>query len=134
MADELYQLYTYGYGNGDMEDLKRWASGGIAIADIRYSPRSANPDWSKDNLSRVLGRHYHWLFPLGNKNYKVGGKPYIPLLQEGLAQLRDLMEFQPVVLLCVCPDVEKCHRTIVANEAARLFGAMPWHLRRGDDI
>lgn len=134
MIPGLNPLYTYGYGNGSMSDLHEFVNAGAVVADVRYAPYSHNPEWKKENLAKELGANYVWIPALGNVNYKNGKKIAIPQMQYGLAELRDYLECQPVVLLCVCPQWEECHRRMVADRAAQVFGIQVWHLGRGDRI
>jgi hypothetical protein len=64
---------------------------------------------------------------LGNRNYK-GGPVEIVDLEAGLAQVADRLVSQPVILLCVCAEVERCHRRLVAEAISVRYGVSVTHL------
>jgi hypothetical protein len=108
------RLYTLGY-----QGIRPEIFTNIALAlswkvlDIRFSPRSRNPGYSKKRLSEALGFQYTHLPALGNVNYKSGGPIEIPDLDTGLARLRRHLHFMPCLLLCVCKNYDTCHRKTV---------------------
>lgn len=111
-------LYTYGYGRGRVEDLEALAARGVLIVDTRLQPRSRNPPWNRGPLTARLGDAYAWRPDLGNVHYRGDGPIVIQDLERGLAHLRADLEQRPVVLLCVCADVGRCHRKVIAEAAA----------------
>jgi uncharacterized protein (DUF488 family) len=67
-------LYTLGYSGWTPQDIQTEAQARNAVVcDIRYSPASRHPQWSKRQLSQLLGARYHHVQALGNRNYKNGG-------------------------------------------------------------
>lgn len=121
-------LYTFGYSGHQPEKLLALAEQLDAIvADIRFSPRSRVPHWNGGRLAKLLGGRYHHLPALGNRNYK-GGPVEIVDLEAGLAQVADLLAHQPVILLCVCAEVERCHRRLVAEAVIARYGVSVIHL------
>lgn len=64
---------------------------------------------------------------LGNRNYK-GGPVEIVDLEAGLAQVAALLVHQPVILLCVCAEVQHCHRRLAAEAIVARYGASLTHL------
>lgn len=121
-------LYTFGYSGHQPEKLLALAEQLDAIvADVRFSPRSRVPHWNGGRLAKLLGDRYHHLPALGNRNYK-GGPIEIVDLEAGLAQVADLLAHQPIILLCVCAEVERCHRRLVAEAISARYGVSVTHL------
>jgi uncharacterized protein (DUF488 family) len=121
-------LYTFGYSGKQPDELLALAEQLDAIVvDIRFSPRSRVPQWSGGRLARLLGDRYCHLPALGNRNYK-GGPIELVDLETGIAQVADLLAHQPVILLCVCGDVQHCHRRLAAEAIAARYGAPLTHL------
>jgi uncharacterized protein (DUF488 family) len=87
------------------------------VVDIRFSPRSRIAHWSGGRLAKLPGNRYYHLPALGNRNYK-GGPVDIVDLEGGMAQVAALLARQPVILLCVCSDLHRCHRLLVAEAVA----------------
>jgi len=124
----MHTLYTAGYTGLKPDQLKATAERlGAVVADIRFRPFSRNPAWSKVNAEKVLGARYVWVKGLGNKNYK-GGPIAFDDLESGISLVGTLLETQPVILLCVCPDVETCHRKTAAEKLAEAIGCEVKHL------
>lgn len=124
----LQSLYTFGYSGQQPEDLLALAEQlDAVVADIRFSPRSRIPQWNGGRLAKLLGDRYHHLPALGNRNYK-GGPVEIVDLEAGLAQVADLLVHQPVILLCVCADIQHCHRRLAAETIVVRYGASLTHL------
>lgn len=91
----------------------------VILVDIRYSIESRRkPEWSGKALhSRYGSGRYLWLKSLGNENVFVTGAPikvYRP--QEGIARLiTGLQKGYTLILLCTCPEYERCHRKAVVD-------------------
>ena len=131
----MKRLYTYGYTGGTIDDLQEYIAAGAFILDIRYSPNGRNPIWRKEHLEAVLGAEYVWVHRLGNRAYRSGGPIRIVDLEGGLAILQDFLAESPVVLLCACPDVDSCHRALVAREAAKRLPLLEIrHLAPGEGL
>lgn len=84
---------------------------GAVLWDVRFSPYSRIPGWSREALIRTFGDQYRWARNLGNRNYQGGP---IDLHRPAAAVAPFLAEARPVVLLCVCQDHHTCHRTTAA--------------------
>lgn len=112
----LHPVYTFGYHGKRPGDLAAKALAMNAVVfDIRFSPRSQQPEWSGEALRDLLGRrNYRHLPTLGNRNFK-GGPIAIANLQRGIDVVLITTEYSPAVLLCQCPDEATCHRHIVAE-------------------
>jgi hypothetical protein len=127
-------LYTYGYANGNIEDLHRYVRDGAVVLDIRYSPNSYIPGWGKERLEAALRDEYRWVHDLGNRNYR-DGPVQIVNMDRGMGVVEGYVdEDTPVVLLCACRDLGRCHRKLVAQEAAARFGVQVIHLKPGEDL
>ncbi|GEM_PF-1121564 len=125
-------LYTLGYSGLKPEDLGALAEGhDLVILDIRCSPRSRNPVWTKKRLAERLGERYVHLRALGNTDYK-GDTIRIADLEAGIREAAAYLERQSVVLLCACKDVRSCHRLPVAERLAAETGAPLVHLSLAD--
>lgn len=115
-------IYTAGYSRTEPVELATLALALHAVVvDIRYSPRSRRSEWAGENLRwalKVRGVRYEHERGLGNVNY--GGRGSIQLLDPdgAIKRLRPILEFESVILLCVCADVSKCHRMPAAQALA----------------
>ena len=107
------RVYGVGYSKKQPADILRLAMQLDAIVfDVRLSPRSRRPEWSRKRLTEALGDRYQHVPEFGNINYK-GGPIEIKDFTAGLAQVR--ASGKPVILMCVCGDPAKCHRTMVGR-------------------
>lgn len=90
---------------------------GAVLCDVRLVPYSRwQPAWNKKNLTSLFGDAYVHIPQLGNLNYKSGGPVAIADMEAGLQIVLEILEKQPVVLMCVCRNFETCHRSHVAAE------------------
>lgn len=123
-------ICTFGYYGFAPEDLARIVANLDAkLIDIRYSPRSRNPGWNGVALQRLLNGAYLHDPNLGNENYKNGGPIKLHAPDLSIGSIRNILAVRPVILLCVCPNVEKCHRKPAAEYLARhIIGADIIHL------
>ena len=111
-----HPAFTAGYMGKKPEDLLRRAIELDAIlCDIRYAPRSRNPVWNKEKLETMFGDRYRWVFAFGNKNYRGDGPIDIVDPDKGKEAVHRIIERQPVILLCVCPNYDTCHRKVVGE-------------------
>ena len=117
----LHTLYTFGYSGRTPHELQTLAEQlNAVVVDIRFSPRSRIPDWSGGRLQKLLGDRYHHLPALGNRNYKGGPVEFVDL-ETGVVEVGQLLRQQPVILLCVCADVQRCHRRPAAEAIAARY-------------
>jgi uncharacterized protein (DUF488 family) len=86
----------------------------LTVADVRFRPSSQDPRWCRETLAKRLGARYRWIRDLGNRNYK-GGPIELVDVDSGLEKLRTLLAAGDVVVLCVCADPARCHRTVVTS-------------------
>ena len=128
----MHSLYTYGYAGQRPQQLKALAESLDAlVVDIRFSPRSRMPAWTGGRLQKLLGERYLQLSALGNRNYKGGTIEFLD--QEiGISQVGDLLSRHPVILLCACADVNRCHRWLAAELISRRYGVAVKHFQSGE--
>lgn len=124
-----YKLYTLGYAGRTLDDLVALVDTHQAtLMDIRYSPRSRLPGFNKASLAQHLGQRYVHCPALGNRNYQ-GGPIALADYPAGLAHVRTLLTTTPVlILLCVCRNVQACHRTNVAEALSDDLGIPHYHI------
>jgi uncharacterized protein (DUF488 family) len=123
-------LYTLGYSGWTPQDIQTEAQARNAVVcDIRYSPASRHPQWSKRQLSQLLGARYHHVQALGNRNYKNGGPIELADYEAGKQAIAEILATgQSVILMCACKDVAICHRRTAAEQLAADLGVPITHL------
>ena len=125
-------IYTLGYSGWKIEDVEAVLERLAAIlVDVRMVPRTRwQPQWNAAVLHARLGDRYVWLREFGNRNYKgTFGQIEIVDFPAGEQHLRELTATgKAVVLLCGCPDANLCHRKVLAERLAELWGAEAVHL------
>jgi hypothetical protein len=131
----MNNLYDIGYS--EIKDIYMFAKAVNAldavVLDIRFSPRSRDFRWNGSNVRKVLGEpHYSQLHDLGNRNYKGGPIEFVDL-EHGLEVIRNLLELKNVIVMCMCPDRNRCHRLVAIQSFEERFGvaSTPLHL---DDV
>lgn len=123
----MQPLYTFGYGGRLPDQLQALVEQlDAVVVDICFSPRSRSPDWSGGRLQKLLGKQYRHLPALGNRNYKGGPVEFVDL-ETGMVEVGELLNQQPVILLCVCGDVQRCHRLPAAEAIAARYGVSVEH-------
>jgi uncharacterized protein (DUF488 family) len=123
-------IYTLGYSGWSVEAIKTFVESvnGVAV-DVRMVPRSRYAPFNGTAFSRLLGERYCWLSDFGNVNYKNGGPIAIGNFDKGVEQLGPVKDAgKAVVLMCGCPDVNICHRKILAERLAQRWGAEVVHV------
>ena len=124
-------LYTLGYTGIEPFQLLSLAQFLRAVViDTRYSSRSRAPQWNGMELAKLFGKRYEHLPALANLNYKSGGPIEINL--PNIQQVVSILTGQSVILICSCPDVETCHRRIVAGMVKAAFSCSVIHLSKED--
>jgi uncharacterized protein (DUF488 family) len=110
------EVYGISYSKKQPADILRRAMQLDAVVfDVRLSPRSRRPEWNKGRLQDAMGDRYQHVPEFGNINYK-GGPVKIQDFDAGEALVRQSPK--PVILMCVCSDPAKCHRTVVGKMLA----------------
>lgn len=85
---------------------------GAVLVDVRFSPRSRDPDWNIGKLKELYGDRYLHLKELGNENYR-GGPIKIVDLPKGVNRL--IAIGKPIVLMCGCWKRDECHRHYIVK-------------------
>jgi hypothetical protein len=140
------KLYTIGYQGlrGVYQLLNIAVPLDATIVDIRFTPWSKDEQWTGEGLLHRLcdlqfgglSCRYVHIKELGNMNYKEKGAPIeIWLPEVGMARLEERLKVKPCILLCRCPVVEQCHRSVVAELAGRwIEGCEVEHLTRESPV
>lgn len=123
----MHPLYTFGYSGRLPHELLALAEYlDAVVVDIRFSPRSRIPDWTAGRLTKLLGERYRHLPALGNRNYKGGPIEFVDLA-EGVVMVGELLRKRPVILLCACAEVQRCHRLPAAEAIVARYGVTITH-------
>ncbi|MGH2496534.1 MAG: DUF488 family protein [Ktedonobacteraceae bacterium] len=131
-ANGLGLLYTFGYTDVCADAvIAQLVALDVLIVDIRYSPNSRLAKWRQAQLQERLGEHYTHIQALGNVNYNRPGAP-IQLYQSevGVSLVGErLRRGQHLAMMCMCREVEECHRLEVARRVQKqLPGVLVIHL------
>ncbi len=127
----LGKIFTFGYLQpGAMGVVQRLIVSGAVLIDIRFSPVSCRPEWSKKRLSEQFGSSYQYVHALGNIHYRsrelpielVNGSAGISLVGAWLEKGYD------VCLLCACLDGVVCHRSKAAALVQAAYSCEVVHL------
>ncbi len=126
-ASELGLLYTFGYTDVCPDAvIEQLVALDILIVDIRYSPGSRVAKWRQAQLQERLGDHYIHVQALGNVNYNRPGAPIHLFQPENGVNLvgERLQRGQHLALMCMCREVEECHRLEAARKVQEQFPAL----------
>jgi hypothetical protein len=99
------------------------AEQGWHLVDIRYGRNSYQEEWSGACLRRHFRSSYHAVPELGDVNHLAPQNP-IQLADPstGLAKVDLLLEAGfDCLLLCACPDWQRCHRCLVASLLTQVY-------------
>jgi uncharacterized protein (DUF488 family) len=111
------RVYTIGYsGRKPAEILEIARDLDATVFDVRFSPRSRVPHWTRGRLEALLGDRYRHVRALGNRNYR-GGPTDLVDFPAGLELIRE--SNRPVILMCACKDPAFCHRSTIAEKLRR---------------
>jgi uncharacterized protein (DUF488 family) len=126
----MHTVYTVGYDGWTLEGLAaRVEALGALLVDVRFDPWSPEREWRKATLQRRFGEGYTHCKALGNVNYRTSGPIELVEPEAALPVLRDWLQQHAVILMCVCEDVEICHRKVAVEYLAeRLDGLEIVHL------
>jgi uncharacterized protein (DUF488 family) len=118
-------VYTFGYSGRQLSELLALCEKvNGCVVDVRYSPRSRNPTWTRKRLQEALGDRYAWLRGFGNINYRNGGPIVLAAFDEATAALGTLSPpGRSPIMLCACSQPTNCHRAVVASRVAAMTGA-----------
>lgn len=109
-------IYTIGYLGRTIEEVQTIIGDDGLLLDIRISPRSRKPGFSKKQLTETFGDRYEWLYELGNESNEAG---IVKLWEQtpGLAIVQEIYNSTQadIYLMCACRDATTCHRHYVAS-------------------
>jgi len=121
-------IYTLGYSGWTVEQVVDVVNRlGALLVDVRYRRSSRRPGFGGRQLAERLGGSYCWIRQWGNKNYRSGPVELVDF-EAGVRLLAEQVAGRPVILMCACADVERCHRKVVAERLAAHTGARVIHL------
>jgi hypothetical protein len=125
-ADGQRLLYTFGYTMLCAEAIiEQLVALGVLITDIRYSANSRAAKWRKARLQRQLGEHYFHLQALGNVNYNRPGPIQLYQAEVGVSLAGErLQQGQHLAFMCMCPQLDGCHREVAAQKMCEQFPAL----------
>jgi uncharacterized protein (DUF488 family) len=130
---DMNTIYTLGYSGIKPDKLLATAEQhNLLVVDVRYSPRSRQPEWTRKRLQELLGERYIHVPAFGNINYKSDGPIQLADPEAGKAVVVERLAQQPVLLLCACKDWHSCHRLAVATVLHEATGAAVVHWGVGD--
>jgi uncharacterized protein (DUF488 family) len=127
----VHPCLTIGYSGLRIEDLGRFleAVNGVLV-DVRFHPFSRQEEWSRPALQRSFSSRYVWCRPFGNVAFRSITAPVqLADPERGLEIVRAILRVRPVVLLCLEPNPQDCHRSEVAQLLHQATGCMIKHLR-----
>jgi uncharacterized protein (DUF488 family) len=140
-------IFTIGYEKRSVDDLI-WLLRSrevVRVIDVRLTPWSRRPDFSKKRLCAALeaaGIAYKHMGGLGNPpairdiylagDAEAGHRRFREHLSNGASaavdELVEIADREPVALLCLERDAFRCHRSVVAAVTVeRLTGERPIH-------
>lgn len=146
MTETLRTLYTSGYQGLTIEQfVARLERAGVeTLVDIRATPYSRKPDFSKKELTGHLvkaGIAYRHIQALGcpkpireayggdHAQYEVHFKRYLSTRQADLEELTAFSQTTNACLMCFEADHRDCHRSLVADACHSLLAMPIIHLR-----
>lgn len=136
-------IFTVGYEGRTVRALvRRLHEAGIArVVDVRSSPRSPKPGFSKGPLSRAIaaaGIEYQHAGEVGNPFHAEAAqdlegvlaryRAHLAAHPEALAALVAAAEGARTALLCAEADPRRCHRSVLAEAVAERTGWPVVHL------
>lgn len=141
MTEALRTLYTSGYQSLTIAQfITRLKQAGIeTLVDIRATPYSRKPDFSKKELAAHLAQAsvaYRHMQALGcpkpirdayghdHAQYELHFQRYLATQGAAVAELTAFSQSTTACLLCFEADYRECHRSLVA-EACQALLAMP---------
>lgn len=127
----LSKIYTLGYARWTVDQVAVAARelDGV-LADIRHSPYTSKPGFSKEELRQRFRNRYVHIAGFGNVNYKEGPVELADF-EKGLHRVRQLKRVP--ILLCGCRSATRCHRSTVALKIAEQCTVSVHHLTAPGD-
>ena len=121
-------LYTFGYTDVDIcpdAAIEQLVALDVVIVDIRYSPNSRAAKWRQAQLQERLGEHYLHVQALGNVNYNRPGPIRLYQAEVGVNLAGErLRQGQHLAFMCMCPQLDGCHREVAAQKMREQFPAL----------
>jgi len=113
-------IYTLGYSNFTIDQISQIVKvTDSVLVDVRLRAWSRNPDYCKSRIMAVFGERYLHVPEFGNVNYKDRSAPQvIKDFDGGLHRLSEINS--NVILMCVCPTLTVCHRSILSYRMRQL--------------
>lgn len=113
-------IYTLGYSNFTIDQISQIVKvTDSVLVDVRLRAWSRNPDYCKSRIMAVFGERYLHVPEFGNVNYKDRSAPQvIKDFDGGLHRLSEINS--NVILMCVCPNLAVCHRSILSYRMRQL--------------
>lgn len=124
---QVSSIYTLGYAHWALDEVEpviRVLDG--ILVDVRHTPYTSKPGFSKDELRDRFPNRYLHLDAFGNANYD-GGPTELANPERGLEAISEL-ELAPI-LMCGCKSPSQCHRSTVASLIADRWTVPVHHLR-----
>jgi len=123
----MNDVFAFGYAGRKLPTLVQNIKDADAVlVDIRYSPRSRVPTWTRRNLEEAFGDRYVWAGDtLGNVLYRTTAIQIVDAVT-GMELLLSIAEKNPVALMCVCERESECHRRVIVAELEK-FGLRVFH-------
>ena len=124
-------IYTLGYARWSVEEVEKQTRAlETVLVDVRHSPRTSKPGFSKTALTARLGDRYVHVPAFGNVTYKEGT---ITLADPDRGvEIVSGFDRAPI-LMCGCHNPNECHRSVVAKLLAQRIGGEIQHLRAPSD-
>lgn len=124
-----HRVYSMGYSGRSPQEIKNAAEVlGAKVVDVRLRPFSRNPLYTRKALAQLLGSEYVHCVHFGNVNHRKGGPIELAAPEKGLKMLEEILLEQPIILVCVCRMVIKCHRLLVADHLKKALGCEVHHI------
>ena len=122
----VHPVFTWGYHGRAPADLVAVLDERKAVVmDTRFKPDNATAGWSRAELAQRFRERYIHVAGFGNENYrgrspraKTQGEVVLADFAAGLAMVQQQRQLSPVVLICACAELSKCHRHVVSRELA----------------
>ena len=141
------QIYTFGYEGLSLDIfIQRLKSAKVeCVVDVRAVPLSRKKGFSKKSFGSALeaaGIEYIHMLPMGcpketrdlyreNGNWNAYTKAFMAYISKQTEPVRELSKIastKTCCLVCFESDFDRCHRTFVAREVARLSRSSIVHI------
>lgn len=126
----MTMIFTLGYLRTDPVDVhKLTAVLNAFLLDVRFSPHSGIPAWKQSHLKANLGNRYIHCRGLSNVNeFRPDQGVKLKDFNGGLGIVRPILRHNNVILMCVCHDLDRCHRLEASARLGRILNVPVLHL------